>query len=200
MTGDEALGWLISAILAVFALVMLLRGTIVFTGGNLARLGWVLAAAAALLVVLYVRRRLQVSQRVEGAMTANVDAHGETGPASYLQRLIGRHEIGHVVGAEDQGMGVAEVEIGPGWGRVRAKRFVSIDASITFLASGHKAVHTKRGAGGDLDAIAELAAEIPRPERRRRVDAAVRRAGTVTSREQPRIRRDGHRLADTGKW
>lgn len=167
--------------------------------GDLAGAGLVVFGIAAVLVVLWARGAWRARRTVQGAMTAHVGAHGDEKP-SWLQRLIGRHEMGHVVGAEREGMGVERVQIGKGWGRVTARRFVSVDASITFLAAGHKAIGSKRGADGDLAAIDALKKLIPRDERRARVAAALNRADRWTSAEQGRICRDGDRLAREGRY
>lgn len=198
---NDAFGATIVGIGAVFALTMLVRGFVTWGDlDDLVRAGWTALAVVIVLAVLWLLAHLNSRRVLQGAMTAHVDTHGATGPASYLQRLIGRHEIGHVVGAEVTGMGVAEVRIADGRGYVRAKRFTTVDDAITFLAAGHLAVHTKRGADGDLAGIRNLAAELPRDERGKRLHAAIDRARVETARQQARIKRDGHRLADTGRW
>lgn len=200
MNGDELVGWFITVIGLLFALVMLLRGTIVWGSGNLLAAGIGALVVAGGITTLWLSARLDTRRVLQGAMVARVDSHGQRGPASMLQRFIGRHEVGHVVGAEATGMGVASVEIGDGYGYVRAARFTTVDDAITFLAAGHLAVHSKSGAGHDLANIRRLAAELPRDGRKDRLHTAIERARRETSRQQDRIRRDGHRLADTGRW
>ena len=197
MTADDRMGCGIVGTVAVFAVGMAAKGHVAW-GGDFRGAGIAALLLAAGFAALLVAARVGARRTVRGAMTAKVHAH--EGRATGRQRLIGRHEVGHVAGAEATGMGVESVKIGDGWGYVQAKRFTTVDDAITFLAAGHLAVHTKSGADGDLANIRRLAKLLPPEERARRLSTATRKARTIVASQSGRIRRDGHRLADSGRW
>lgn len=153
MNDDEAFGWIITGIGVVFALVMLLRGYVVWAGSTTAAL-----AAAAVLGIVAVWLLTSWRTRSSGGgataapgRTIRLHTHGGHGP-----RYAAEHEAGHRKVAK--AYRAAGVRLGESWIRPDGTGYTDVhipgdadpNIDIAITAAGRLAAGTAKGCGGSF--------------------------------------------------